>query len=456
MNDMTPRKIKTGGDPRALPDYAALRDELGKLTHPARPDVDWRRVQTLCLRLFEHNGVELQSACWYTLARIHIAGLPGMNDGLFITGTLVRYQWSVMWPAGGHARAEILAGLSQRLQNVLRTLTLKDSDDLHALYQSEKCLTELGDCLARHELRQACRLDGLQQQVRSAIARLENMTEGAGDEPGLVLPLQAVMSAESDDGPVRFVWSAEPERDSVLSAGIFGPWHRRMRLQGFALGAVSALILAGLFSWGIHELTRPMPEERQLEATLTALPQPLSPTQLNRLWYDSSLTEIESGRLVDATRQQLAWLQSLPPDWAQQYGQGLIRQARTLWPDNPDVLSLQANWQKTLEADALPLSELHGWHQGMTRLQALAATLGALDEKRGRYLTVSELKTEVYAITRALESAVPAGEHLRRLAESKDGEIASLHDAERHLQALINREALLKNKEQPAPVKPHF
>lgn len=456
MHDMTPRKIKTGGDPRALPDYAALRDELSKLTHPARPDVDWRRVQTLCLRLFEYNGVELQSACWYTLARIHIAGLPGMNDGLFITGTLMRYQWSVMWPPGVHARAEILAGLSQRLQHVLRTLTLKDRDDLHALYQSEKCLTELGDCLARHELRQACRLDGLQQQVRSAIARLENMPDGGGDEPGLVLPLQAVVSAEYADGPVRFVWSAEPERESVLSAGIFAPWRRRMRLQGFALGTVSALILGGLLSWGIHELTRPMPEERQLEATLTPVPQPLSPAQLNRLWYDSALTETEGGRLIEATRQQLAWLQSLPPDWAQQYGQELIRQARTLWPDNPDVLSMQANWQKTLETDALPLSELHGWHQGMTRLQALAARLGALDDRRGQYMTVSELKTEVYAITKALESAVPAGEHLRRLAESSDGETASLHDVERHLQALINREALLKNKEQPAPVKPHF
>ncbi|EJL1096684.1 hypothetical protein PNO76_004243 [Escherichia coli] len=32
-------KLKTGGDPRSLPDYAALRDEISKLTHPARPDV---------------------------------------------------------------------------------------------------------------------------------------------------------------------------------------------------------------------------------------------------------------------------------------------------------------------------------------------------------------------------------------------------------------------------------
>ncbi|CTW58603.1 MULTISPECIES: type VI secretion system ImpA family N-terminal domain-containing protein [Escherichia] len=55
-------KLKTGGDPRSLPDYAALRDEISKLTHPARPDVDWRYVETLCLRLYEHNGVELQTA----------------------------------------------------------------------------------------------------------------------------------------------------------------------------------------------------------------------------------------------------------------------------------------------------------------------------------------------------------------------------------------------------------
>ncbi len=60
MNDITQRKIKTGGDPRSLPDYAALRDELSKLTHPARPDVNWRYAEKLCLSLFEQNGVELQ------------------------------------------------------------------------------------------------------------------------------------------------------------------------------------------------------------------------------------------------------------------------------------------------------------------------------------------------------------------------------------------------------------
>lgn len=73
MNDIPKRKLKTGGDPRMLPDYAALRDELSKLTHPARPDVSWQYVEKLCLSLFEQNGVELQTAAWYTLARTQLA-----------------------------------------------------------------------------------------------------------------------------------------------------------------------------------------------------------------------------------------------------------------------------------------------------------------------------------------------------------------------------------------------
>ena len=47
MNGIPSRQIKTGSDPRTLPDYAALRDELSKLTHPARPDMNWHYVEKL-------------------------------------------------------------------------------------------------------------------------------------------------------------------------------------------------------------------------------------------------------------------------------------------------------------------------------------------------------------------------------------------------------------------------
>lgn len=125
MNDTPARKIKTGGDPRTLPDYALLRDELNKLTHPARPDVNWRYVEKLCLSLFEQNGVELQTAAWYTLARTHLAGLSGLNEGLGILEALISHQWGAIWPQAIAARVDILNSLSQRLQQLMRTWSLK-------------------------------------------------------------------------------------------------------------------------------------------------------------------------------------------------------------------------------------------------------------------------------------------------------------------------------------------
>lgn len=71
--------LKTGGGPRALPDYAMLREELSRLS---RTGVDWCRIEHLGLSLFRQNGVELQIAAWYTATRMQLAGLIGLNEGL--------------------------------------------------------------------------------------------------------------------------------------------------------------------------------------------------------------------------------------------------------------------------------------------------------------------------------------------------------------------------------------
>jgi type VI secretion system protein VasL len=192
MNDITPHKIKTGGDPRTLPDYAALRDELSKLTHPARPDVNWQYAERLCLSLFEQNGVELQTAAWYTLARTHLAGLSGLNEGLAILEALIGHQWGALWPQPVHARMEILSGLSQRLQQRMRTLLLNDSD-LCQLYRAEQLLTGLCVVLQRLELKHlesvCCLAYADAQQCRPAGNSDDTSgCAGATIEPGIVLP----------------------------------------------------------------------------------------------------------------------------------------------------------------------------------------------------------------------------------------------------------------------------
>ncbi|MBH1928648.1 VasL domain-containing protein [Serratia rubidaea] len=400
------KHLKIGGDPRALPDYAVLRDELLKLSHPARPDVEWRTVETLCLRLFEHNGVDLQTAAWYTLARGHLAGLAGIQEGLALVNALTAYQWSVMWPASVHTRMEIIIGLNQRLQNVLRTLALDDRDELERLYQLEKSLKRLAETLARHELQQVSRTEGIQQRIRQAITRLENMPRDEGQQPAVALPPQAVVSHADEPAAAsdRLVLVVPPEPTGERTATT------PRAVRPFLAGACSALLAGGLLLWGWHSLNAPSAAQQRLTASLTPLPGALTREQLVTLRQ----TQPQADALTEQTRQQLQWLMTLPPDWALRYGQQLMDQAQVLWPDNPDVAAMQQAWRQHLEANALPATSLLGWRDGMQRLQQLTNRLNGLDEKHGKYMTVSELKSSVFAITQAFNRHPPAEERLRR------------------------------------------
>ena len=115
------------------------------------------------------------------------------------------------------------------------------------------------------------------------------------------------------------------------------------------------------------------------------------------------------------TQQQLTRLAHQSPVWALQYGNQLVRQAQVLEPAQSQTLVRQ--WQQQLNAAALPLENLTGWSQGMTQLQLLADRLNTLDEQRGKYITVSELKSQVFSITQAFNRAVPVEEQLRQLVQ---------------------------------------
>lgn len=104
-------------------------------------------METLCLRLYEHNGVELQTASWYTIARMHTTGLSGLNEGLALIAALTRHHWSVMWPLNTHSWLEIITGLFNRLQKTLRAMPPDNRDNLPLLYQTETFLKTLSDLL---------------------------------------------------------------------------------------------------------------------------------------------------------------------------------------------------------------------------------------------------------------------------------------------------------------------
>ncbi|MDU6060851.1 MAG: type VI secretion system ImpA family N-terminal domain-containing protein [Enterobacter sp.] len=377
MNDIIPRKIKTGGDPRTLPDYAALRDELSKLTHPARPDVNWQYVEKLGLSLFEQNGVELQTAAWYTLARTHLSGLAGLNEGLAILEALISHQWDVFWPKTLHARMEILSGLSQRLQQRMRMLPLNNSH-LSELYRAEVLLTRLGSVLQRLELKHLSQFDTLRTMIRSNAERLERSND-ASDLNALMMPGCEIPQERAEPvDEVKWVYVVQPENQPdaeglTTAHGSVRPW------KPFVAGMCSMLVVSLAAAWGGGFLSRPDPLTTQANASLAPLPEVLTPVQQDALAQQGTLPST----FITETQQQLARLDKLPPDWNISYSLQLLAQLQTLRPEEAKPLTSQ--WQQKFNAAALPVDAMNSWYEGMMKLQQLSHRLSSLDEQKGIY-----------------------------------------------------------------------
>ena len=413
-------KLKTGGDPRSLPDYAALRDEISKLTHPARPDVDWRYVETLCLRLYEHNGVELQTASWYTIARMHTTGLSGLNEGLALIAALTRHHWSVMWPLNTHSRLEIITGLFNRLQKTLRAMPPDNRDNLPLLYQTETFLKTLSDTLARHELKQSSKVALPEAMVKGYITRLENQpVQGEVSSPVTLLAqalrLEAPDVQEHQTLPhSRLVYVVS---ETKTEPTLFLQKSPLTFLKTFVTGVCTALLAVCVAIPGWQFLTQPSPAEQQLRALLTPSPDVLSADQMMQL---SRTLLNHASEWITLSGQQITRLTEFPPAYNLQRSVQLLQQLMVLFPDNPRVQEMVDNWQKSARSRALPEEAMTGWNEGMTRLQLLAERLNRPDEQRGKYMTVSELKTEVSGIMQAFNRHILAEEQLCHYGEVRN------------------------------------
>jgi len=440
------RQLRTGGDPRALADYGALREELSKLTHPARPDVNWKKVEQLCLSLFQQNGIELQSASWYTQARMQLVGLPGLNEGLAILDALLSRQWPNLWPQPVHARMEILTGLSQRLQQSLRSLAL-EYRDLPEIYQAEKCINSLCDILQRLELKHVSQLGELSQFMHNAAVRLENMhatTDSAVALPASVDKIQKAWTTDHHQ-PWVYVCHAEPAQPQVVIADT-APAKRPVQWKGFIAGVVITALIGGGTLAGLAAFSHP-PENKKLLATLPVFPQPLNAPSLAALKnQQSEMLNQQAASFIAATQQQTQRLAKLSPRWAQDTGTQLVHQAQVLWPDNPATAQLHKNWTQQLNANAISMESLNSWHSANTQLQQLADKLNGLDEQRGKYMTVSQLKSAVFALQQTLNSSPPIEESLRKLSEAQQKNETSPQltlQLDNQFTQLLNRYALL-------------
>ncbi|HHL2559092.1 TPA: VasL domain-containing protein [Yersinia enterocolitica] len=461
MISNTERTLKTGGDPRHFAEFSALRDEIGKLHHPARPDVDWGRVEQLCLALFRQNGVELQTTVDFTLARTHIAGLAGLCEGLELLAGLLSHQWSAFWPPQTHARVALLAWLSDRLQQVWRTMTLCYGD-LAQVYRAERALEQLCTQLQTLELKHLSKLDGVRLMLHNAALRLESAEAAVATPTRLSVPLgyagipepqlppQPALSSAAVSEPLVYIVNepAAPSVQVALAPPELPSPPRWKAGHGFIAGlSLMAVLMAGGFA--IWQSLSSHPLREALLANASPLPTPLAAKAIDELRMQTSDTELVrlTEPVLQATAMQLEKLAELPPLWAQMRGDALLSQAQQLWPASQEVKRLSTLWQQQQETGATSLAELQHYALAQERLRQLAERLNGLDEKKGRYMTVSELKSVVFAIQQPLTQALPLEELLRQYQEQLQSghppSSALRQQIDSRFAQLLNRYALL-------------
>lgn len=439
---MEKNRISTGDDPRAFTEFGQLRDEISKLTHPARPDVDWQKVEQLSLALFRHNGVELQTLAWYTVARIRSAGLAGLAESAELLEALLTHHWSVIWPQQTHARVEILAWLSARLQQELRTLTLSYAD-LSMVYRVEQSLKHVCEVLQRLELKTLSKLDAVVTWMHNAALRLEKSEADSGSTAVMIPASGTTNHAETSLPQLVFVVNeaSSPDQSSAAEFATQTVHRPRRMWLGFTIGVmVTAVVSTGAFL-GIS----PMWADRF--ELVQPLPRGLTPEQLSTLKHSSDLKE-KKQELIAATQGQLDVLHRLSPLWSREYAASLAQQLVTLWPEESQTTVFASGLQKQLNTEALPESALQNWHHAQQGLEALTAQLNSLDERKGKYLTGSELKSAIFTIRRQLDQSPPTEELLRQIDEElkKQGSVspALYQQLDMRINQLLNRYALLK------------
>ncbi len=192
------RHYKAGSDPRTLADFMALRAEMNKLSHPARPDINWPYAEQLARGLLEHHGADLQTVAWYTLARARLGGVAGINEGLTLMESLLVRQGKNLWPQALPARTEIFRTLSKRLRQVIRTLNLTP-EDVESLEQAERSLQSFDAVLQRLEIAPENQLSDLRALLHSTATRFESL------DPAPALPTAPPVAVSDAELPGTLV-----------------------------------------------------------------------------------------------------------------------------------------------------------------------------------------------------------------------------------------------------------
>lgn len=125
-------EIPCGADPRGLPIYSELREEIAKASALAA-DVrtDWPKAWRLADQILREHAKDLQVAAWLALASSHRDGVAGLILGLAAVADLVDAFWPDVHPRRPRPRKDTAAWLVTQAQAILTNTAIESLRPAH-------------------------------------------------------------------------------------------------------------------------------------------------------------------------------------------------------------------------------------------------------------------------------------------------------------------------------------
>lgn len=384
--------IVTGSDPRGLPEFSALREEINKSSHPSQPELNWKLVESLALAIFKANGVDLHTATYYTLARTRTHGLAGFCEGVELLATMISHDWDKFWPQDESARTGMLDWLNTRTGNILRQQLSFSDTKLPLLYRTERALQLICDKLQQVELKRQPHVENLLYFVQNTRKRLEPQPKSSVGTPSQTtvrtliyapestqpvteeslppLPDLPEMKVEVHNGTTP-VASATPGRNS----------------KGFMAGiACTTAAAAALWWWQVYPMQQQLSQVRDTAQGAATV------------WLSSPE--------LDSYGQRLQQLPDTSPLQLLETGMQMMKTADSRWPESLQQQQATAQWNEILKARAQSSPQMRGWQQARQNLRDFADLMMQREtEKQG--FTLSYIKTVTWQAERLLNQETP-------------------------------------------------
>ncbi|SIY21426.1 VasL domain-containing protein [Shigella sonnei] len=391
--------IVTGSDPRGLPEFSAIREEINKASHPSQPELNWKLVESLALAIFKANGVDLHTATYYTLARTRTQGLAGFCEGAELLAAMVSHDWDKFWPQGGPARTEMLDWFNSRTGNILRQQISFAESDLPLIYRTERALQLICDKLQQVELKRVPRVENLLYFMQHTRKRLEPQPKS----------------------------NAENAAQTTVRTLIYAP-------ETLASSTPEAVV-------------PPLPGLPEMKVEVRSLTE--NPPQASVIKQGSTVRGFIAGIACSVAVASALWWWQVYPVQPLETGMQMMRVADSRWPESLQQQQASTQWNEALKTRAQSSPQLRGWLQTRQDLHAFA-DLVMQREKEG--LTLSYIKNVIWQAERGLGQETPVESLLTQYHDAraqKQNTDALEKQINERLEGVLSRWLLLKNNVMP-------